>query len=49
MIRVCKSCSKEFQSFNEGVVFSSTVKGVLDFCSDDCCKDYLNNNSSPKK
>jgi hypothetical protein len=41
MIRTCKSCGKEFQSFNEGVVYSSTVKGVLDFCSDVCCKDYL--------
>jgi hypothetical protein len=46
MIRVCKLCGKEFQSFNEGVVYSSAVKGVLDFCSDVCCKDYLNNASA---
>jgi len=42
MIRVCKSCGKEFQSFNEGVIYSSVVKGILDFCSDKCSKDYLN-------
>lgn len=41
MIRVCKSCGKEFQNFTEGVVYSSAVRGVLDFCSDACCKDYL--------
>ena len=42
MIRVCKSCGKEFQSFNEGVIYSSVVRGILDFCSDKCSKDYLN-------
>jgi len=42
MIKVCKSCGKEFQSFDEGVIYSSTVKGILDFCSDECSKDYLN-------
>jgi hypothetical protein len=42
MIRVCESCGKEFQGFDEGVIYSSTVKGILDFCSDECSKDYLN-------
>jgi hypothetical protein len=42
MIRVCKSCGKEFQSFNEGVLYSSSARGILDFCSDECSKNYLN-------
>jgi hypothetical protein len=42
MIRVCKSCGKEFQSFNEGVLYSSSTMGILDFCSDECSKNYLN-------
>jgi hypothetical protein len=41
MIRVCKSCGKEFQDFIEGVVYSTAVKGVSYFCSDVCCKNYL--------
>lgn len=44
MIRICKSCGKEFQSFREGVTYSSTDIGILDFCSDLCCKKYLNAN-----
>lgn len=43
MIRDCQSCGKEYQSFTEGVVYSSTTKGIAYFCSDVCCKDYLNN------
>jgi hypothetical protein len=46
MIRVCKSCGKEFQSFNEGAIYSSSVMGILDFCSDECCRKYLNANIS---
>jgi hypothetical protein len=32
----------------DGVRYSSTVKGVLLFCSDDCCKNYLNVNKAAK-
>jgi len=39
--RNCKSCGKEFQNFNQGVVYSSVAKGILDFCSDVCCMNYL--------
>jgi hypothetical protein len=49
MIRVCKSCGKEFQSFNEGVIYSSVVSGILDFCSDICCRNYLNAATKNKK
>jgi hypothetical protein len=38
----CNSCNKEFNDLAEGVRYSSSVKGVLWFCSDDCCKNYLN-------
>jgi len=38
----CKSCSREFNNLVDGVEYSSTVIGVLAFCSDSCCKDYLN-------
>ena len=42
MIKVCKSCGKEFQNFTEGVLYSSNAIGVLEFCSDDCAKNYFN-------
>jgi hypothetical protein len=42
MIKVCKSCDKEFQNLTKGVLYSSSTIGVLEFCSDACCKDYLN-------
>jgi hypothetical protein len=42
MIKVCKLCSKEFQNFTKGVLYSSHAIGVLEFCSDDCAKNYLN-------
>ena len=42
MIKVCKSCGKEFQNLTEGVLYSSSIIGVLEFCSDNCSKDYLN-------
>jgi hypothetical protein len=38
----CKSCGQEFNNLVGGVEYSSTVIGVLAFCSDSCCKDYLN-------
>ena len=49
MIRACKSCGKEFQSFNEGVIYANAVSGTLDFCSDICCMDYLNSATKNKK
>jgi hypothetical protein len=42
MYVLCKSCGKEYNDLAEGVMYSSTVKGILLFCSDDCCKNYLN-------
>src|SRR5918996_6290909 len=42
MIKVCKSCGKEFQKLTEGVLYSSSGIGVLEFCSDNCSKNYLN-------
>ena len=42
MIKVCKLCGKEFQNFTKGVLYSSNAIGVLEFCSDDCAKNYLN-------
>jgi hypothetical protein len=41
MIKVCKSCGKEFQNLTEGVLYSSNAIGVLEFCSDACSKNYL--------
>ena len=41
MYILCNSCGKEFNDLGEGVRYSSTVKGILLFCSDDCCKNYL--------
>lgn len=38
----CRSCDREFNDLVDGVEYSSTVIGVLSFCSDGCCKDYLN-------
>ena len=38
----CKSCGKEFNELTEGIRYSSMASGVMLFCSDDCCKDYLN-------
>jgi len=42
MYILCNSCGKEFNDLVEGVRYSSSTKGVLFFCSDDCCKNYLN-------
>jgi hypothetical protein len=41
MFVLCNSCKKEYNDLVEGVRYSSTAKGILLFCSDDCCKDYL--------
>ena len=38
----CNSCNKEFNDLVQGVRYSSSVKGLLWYCSDDCCKNYLN-------
>ena len=38
----CSSCKKEFNNFVEGVKYSSSVMGISSFCSDNCCKAYLN-------
>jgi hypothetical protein len=42
MIKICKSCGKEFQNLTQGVLYSSHAIGVLEFCSDDCSKNYFN-------
>jgi transposase-like protein len=42
MIKACKSCGKEFQNLTEGVLYSSSGIGVLEFYSDECSKNYLN-------
>ena len=42
MIKVCKSCRKDFQNLTKGVLYSSSARGVLEFCSDDRTKNYLN-------
>jgi ribosomal protein L24E len=42
MIKICKSCGKEFQNLTKGVLYSSNTLGVLVFCSDDCAKNYFN-------
>jgi ribosomal protein L24E len=42
MIKICKSCGKEFQNLTRGVLYSSHAIGVLEFCSDDCAKNYFN-------
>ena len=39
----CNSCNKEFNDLVEGVRYSSSIKGLLFFCSDDCCKNCLDN------
>ena len=41
MYVLCNSCGKEFNDLVGGVRYSSTVKGIILFCSDDCCKSYL--------
>lgn len=40
----CPTCGKEFNNLLSGVRYTSTVKGVLEFCSDECCRDYLKKN-----
>lgn len=37
----CISCDREFNNLVTGVEYSSSVIGILAFCSDRCCKDYL--------
>jgi hypothetical protein len=33
---------KNLNELTEGIRYSSTDMGVILFCLDDCCKDYLN-------
>lgn len=33
---------KSFNNLSQGVQYSSMVKGLLDFCSDKCYKNYIN-------
>jgi hypothetical protein len=47
-VRTLKSCGKEFNDLVDGIRYSSAVNGVLLFCSDDCCKNYLNVNKAAK-
>ena len=42
MFVFCNSCGKEYNDLVEGVRYSSAAKGILLFCSDHCCKNYLN-------
>ena len=42
MYKRCRSCNKEFNDLVGGVKYSSNIIGFLAFCSDACCKDYLN-------
>ena len=42
MYVLCKSCGKEFNDLVKGVRYSSITMGNMLFCSDNCCKDYLN-------
>jgi hypothetical protein len=42
MYVTCKSCGKEFNDLVKGAGYSSVTMGNLLFCSDNCCKNYLN-------
>ena len=41
MLKLCNTCGKEFDERIEGVRYSSSIKGLLFFCSDDCYNNYL--------
>ena len=41
MYNSCLEYGNDFNNFVSGVIFQSTVKGKLEFCSDKCCKDFL--------
>ncbi len=41
MVKLCNACGKEYDELLKGVRYSSSIKGLLFFCSDDCCKNYL--------
>jgi hypothetical protein len=41
MINICKSCGKEeFQNLTESVYYIKFCQRVLEFCSDDCSKNF---------
>ena len=46
MVKLCNTCGKDFDERVQGVRYSSPIKGVLLFCSDDCCKHYLDRPST---
>jgi len=35
------TCTNEFNNVLSGVQYTSIVKGAIEFCSDECCGDYL--------
>jgi len=37
----CPTCTKESNILVSGVQSKSIVKGAIEFCSDECCGDYL--------
>jgi len=39
---ICNACGNEFNDLIKEVKYSSTVSGLMLFCSDACCKNYLN-------
>ena len=41
MYNSCLICGDEYNNFVSGVIYISTVKGKLEFCSDKCCGKYL--------
>jgi hypothetical protein len=41
MIRVCKSCGKEFQSFSEGVIYSSSGMAFYTFAQMNAARKLL--------
>ncbi len=40
----CPTYDNKFNNLLSGVRYASTVKRVLEFCSDECCRDYLKKN-----
>ena len=50
MVKLCNTCGKDFDERVGGVRYSSSTKGVISFfCSDECCKNYLNRSSEEVK
>ena len=49
MVKLCNTCGKEFDERLKGVRYSSSIKGLLFFSSDDCCKNYLDRHGNAAK